>query len=169
MKVKVVISLLLLLILLSVNFGTSPLPTPYHKYFIDGYVLCDTLLDKSNFLIQIFGKSNLYQDTFKAITYTGLDFEVPTYSTETSGYYNLIINSPYFLDSIKVAIIQSQQEPVFSQRYFVLNDSGFPIVSRVIEVRESKGCTSCSTQPVTVVSIERYEYYIRTTFVNFCN
>jgi hypothetical protein len=169
MKVKVVISLFLLLILLSVNFGTSPLPGPYHKYFIDGYVLCDTLLDKSNFLIQVFGKSNEHQDTFKAITYTGLDFEAPTDLTETSGFYNLIINSPYFLDSIKVAIIQSQQEPIFSQTYFVSNDSGFPIVTRFREIRESQGCKSCSTQPVTVVSIERYEYYIRTTSVNFCN
>lgn len=90
--------------LFGINFGNSPLPPPYYKYIVTGSVLCDSLIDKSNFSIQLYGKSNNYQNSYEPILVSGLNYEIPLALTDTSGIYYLNVNNEFFYDSIKVAL-----------------------------------------------------------------
>ncbi len=169
MRAKIIISCSTILIMFSLNFGTSLDSPIYYKYRVSGFVMCFNPQERSNLLIKVFGKSIQYQDSFIVISNPELDWEVSSVVTDSSGYYNLAVNSPYFLDSIKVGIIQTPMEPFFSQTYFILEESGVRIISTTKEIRESSGCTSCGTQPVTVVSLAGYEYNISPIPLFYCN
>ena len=167
MKFTKVLLSVVLFILFGVNFGNEPVLPPYHKYIVSGSVMCDTLIDKSNFTIQLYGKSNLYQNSFEAIGISALDYEIPVALTDTSGFYRLIVNNEFSFDSIKVALYGLRNQIIFSEVYPVSNEQKIPIESFIDNIETSSGCSSCSTEPEKVKRTIRYEYYL-TTSVNYC-
>ena len=168
MKIKKIILALILFMLFGVNFGTSPLPPPYHKYIVSGSVVCDSLIDKSNFTIQLYGKSNLYQNSFEPIGISALDYEIPVVLTDTSGFYRLIVNNEFYYDSLKVALYGLRNQIIFSLVYSANDAQKIPLESFSDDIETSSGCSSCSTEPEKVKRTIRYEYYL-TTSVNYCN
>lgn len=168
MKTKTALFFLSILMIFGINFGNSPLPPPYYKYIVTGSVLCDSLIDKSNFTIQLFGKSNNYQNNYEPILASGLDFETPLTLTDTSGFYYLNVNNEFFYDSIKVALFGYRSQVIFSEPYFINKDLNLAIENISDDIETSSGCSSCSSEPTKVKTIIRYEYNLATT-IRYCN
>jgi len=168
MKIKIVLFVLIILIVFGINFGNSPLPPPYYKYIVTGSVLCDSLIDKSNFTIQLYGKSNNYQNSYEPILVSGLDYEIPLALTDTSGFYYLNVNNEFFYDSIKVALFGFRNQIIFSEAYFIDKNLNIPVESIGDDIETSSGCSSCSTNPAKVKRTIRYEYNLATS-INYCN
>ena len=168
MRIKIVLFVLTILFLFEINFGNSPLPPPYYKYIVTGSVLCDSLIDKSNFTIQLYGKSNNSQNSYEPILVSGLDFEIPLALTDTSGFYYLNVNNEFFYDSIKVALFGFRNQIIFSEAYFIDKNLNLSIESISDDIETSSGCSSCSTNPSKVKRTIRYEYNLATS-VNYCN
>lgn len=170
MKVKSLLLISIILILFGINFGNEPTPPPYYKYKVTGSVVCDSIIDKSNFTVQLYGKSNIYQNSFEPILYSGLDYEIPLALTDSLGNYNLIVNQEIFYDSIKVALYGNRNQIIFSAPYHIDKDVNLPIVVESDDVGNTTGCSSCSTEPnlVKVKRTIRYEYKLSTT-INYCD
>jgi len=168
MRIKIVLFVLTILSLFGINFGNSPLPPPYYKYIVTGSVLCDSLIDKSNFTILLYGKSNNSQNSYEPILVSGLDFEIPLALTDTSGFYYLNVNNEFFYDSIKVALFGFRNQIIFSEAYFIDKNLNLSIESISDDIETSSGCSSCSTNPAKVKTTIRYEYNLATS-VNYCN
>jgi hypothetical protein len=168
MKVKFILSIFIILMVFGINFGNSPLPPPYYKYIVTGSVLCDTLIDKSNFTIRLYGKSNNYQDTYKPILTSRLGYEIPIVITDTTGFYYLNVNNEFFYDSIKVALINHSNPTVFSEPYFIDKNLNIAIEEVGNDIETSGGCSSCSSEPTQVRRIIRYEYNLATSII-YCN
>ena len=53
--IKQKFSLLIIFLILSISFATSPVPPPYYSYNISGSVVCDSLEDLSNYSVILMG------------------------------------------------------------------------------------------------------------------
>ena len=168
MKKKSFLLISAILILLGINFGNEPSLPPYYKFTVTGTVLCDSLVDKSNFTIQLYGKSNNYQNSYEPILNSGLDFEIPLTLTDTAGHYFLIVNNEFFYDSIKIALFGFRNQIIFSEPYYINKDLNLPIETLSDDIETTSGCSSCSTEPTKVKKIIRYEYNLATT-ISYCN
>lgn len=150
------------------NFGNEPTPPPYHQFVISGSIFCDTLSDKSNYTIGVWGKLKLHGEVFLQIKNTGLDTEYPIMLTDSLGNYTLLVNYYYFLDSIKLGIIQPQQSTIFSESYSIDQLTGIPD-ERYYNSESGSGCNSCSTEhTVTTNRIIKYQYHLDSTKIYLC-
>lgn len=140
MKIKKIILAVILFMLFGVNFRNEPVLPPYHKYIVNGSVICDSLIDKSNFTIQLYGKSNRYQDSFEPIGISALDYEIPVVLTDTSGFYRLIVNNEFSFDSIKVALYGLCNQIIFSEVYSTNDAQKIPIESFSDDIETTSGC-----------------------------
>ena len=168
MRTKTFLLLSIILILFGINFGNEPSLPPYYKYTVTGTVLCDSLVDKSNITVQLHGKSNQYQNSYEPILISGIDYEIPISLTDTAGFYYLNVNSHFFYDSLKVAVVNNQQGIIFSEPYFINKDLNLTIEEFSDDIETTSGCSSCSTEPTKVKRIIRYEYNLATS-INYCN
>ncbi len=167
MRIKLFLSILFIMVVFGINFGTSP-TIPYHKYFVNGFVLCDSIYDKSNFTIQLFGKSVESLNDYLPISYSNLDFERPIVLTDSSGSFLIVANSYLFFDSIKVAIIHPRGSIIFSEANFIDRNLAVPIQGQGEDISTSSGCSSCSDEPTSFNFILRYEHYLNAN-INYCN
>lgn len=165
MKTKNIFFLLLVFLLMSINFGSEPTPPPYHQFVVSGILVCDTLVDKSNYTVAIWGKSIHFENEFRQIKNTGLDYEHTLVLTDSLGKYSLLVNSAYFLDSLKIGLIEPQHSPIFSSSYPV--DKNNRITDeRVFNGESGAGCSSCSTElteNTETTLIIKYQYHIDST------
>jgi hypothetical protein len=145
-------------VLISIGIAKSSLAPPPHKYFVSGYVQSDTLIDLSNFTIQMYAKmdSSVYeysadfhhQDNFTSQT---LDL------TDNTGFFSIETMSFIYHDSIKVGIVTNSSTKL-SKAYHV--DKSLRIeISDFFEVTDmdGSGCNGCSVDG-TEERIVRYEY-----------
>jgi len=169
MKTKNILIALFIFLLMMVNFGSEPTPPPYHQFVISGSLFCDTLVDKSNYTIGVWGKVNLQSEEFLQITNTGLGVESPIVLTDSLGNYTLIVNYYYFLDSIKLGIIQPQLPTIFSESYSIDQSTGIPD-ERYYNIDDGgSGCNSCTTEhTVATKRIIKYQYHLDSTRIFLC-
>lgn len=167
MKSKSLILIFIVIILFGINFGTSP-TVPYHRYIVDGFVLCDSISDMSNFTIQLFGKSLLNQTDYLPISYSGLAYERPIVITDSTGSYSIISNSYFYFDSIKIAIMHPRGAIIFSEANFIDRNLAVPIQGQGEDIGTSSGCSSCTDEPASFNFILRYEHYLNAN-INYCN
>jgi len=171
MKVVKHIIILTLTLWMSVNFGNEPV-TPYHKYFVSGAIVCDSITDKSNYTVQLYGKS-LYFSPNDYIPITGPllenDFASPVTLTDSSGQYNLIVSSNIFFDSVKIGLVQPHQNIIYSEPYYIDIKNRHAVTTNYNHDNGS-GCNSCSEE-VTAdgTIIVRLEYYLSNTVLRICN
>jgi hypothetical protein len=172
MKAKNILIVAFIFLLMIVNFGNEPIPPPYHQFVISGSVFCDTLVDKSNYTIGVWGKVNLHGEDFLQINNTGLGFEYPIVLSDSLGNYNLLVNNYYFLDSIKLGIIQPQLPTIFSESYSIDQTTGIPderYYNNDNYNDGSSGCNSCTTEhTATTAQIIKYQYHLDSTRIYFC-
>lgn len=149
------------------NFGSEPVLPPYHQYVVSGSLVCDTLIDKSNFTVAVWGKSIYFGNEFVQIKNTDLDYEHTLVLTDSLGNYSLLVNSPYFLDSLKIGLIQPQHSPIFSVSYSI--DKNNRIADERFFYNEGgSGCNSCSTNETSTSRVIKYQYHLDSTKIYFC-
>ncbi len=169
MKSVKLIIIVLLLSLIAANYGTEPAPPPYTRYYVSGTIVCDSLKDKSNYTVQLYGSSKNFGNGYMTIPNIITDYEHKIDLTDSTGNYFLVVNSQIFFDSVKIGIVQPHYSVIFSEPYFIDE-------SKRIEVKENysgnntSGCNSCSSNPTSSgTRVVRYEYYLNDTSVKFCN
>lgn len=167
MKTKNILIVTLIFLLMIVNFGTEPTPPPYHQFVISGSVFCDTLTDKSNYTIGVWGKVNFHNEDFLQIKNTGLGIEYPIVLSDSLGNYTLLVNNYYFLDSIKLGIIQPQLPTIFSESYSIDQSTGIPDERYYND--GGSGCNSCTTEHTAATKrIIKYQYHLDSTKLFLC-
>lgn len=167
MTTKNILLLLFIFLLMNFNFGNEPILPPYHQFEVSGILVCDTLIDKSNYSVAAWGKNNIIDNEFRQIFNTGLDIEHSLSLTDSLGNYSLLVNSPYFLDSLKIGLIQPQHPPIFSVSYSV--DKNNRIADeRFFNNEGGSGCNSCSTNETATSRIIKYQYHIDSTKIYLC-
>lgn len=168
MKTKNILIVTLIFLLMIVNFGTEPTPPPYHQFVISGSVFCDTLTDKSNYTIGVWGKVNFHNEDFLQIKNTGLGIEYPIVLSDSLGNYTLLVNNYYFLDSIKLGIIQPQLPTIFSESYSIDQTTGIAD-ERYYNNDGGSGCNSCTTEHTAATKrIIKYQYHLDSTKLFLC-
>jgi len=168
MKTKNILIVVFIFLLMILNFGNEPTPPPYHQFVISGSIFCDTLADKSNYTIGVWGKTNLFGDEFQQIKHTGLGIEYPIVLSDSLGRYTLQVNYYYFLDSIKLGIIQPQQSTIFSESYPIDQSTGIP-EERYSNGDGGSGCNSCTTEHTAATKrIIKYQYHLDSTKLFLC-
>ena len=172
MKTKNILIALFIFLLMIVNFGNEPTPPPYHQFVISGSLFCDTVADKSNYTIGVWGKVNLHNEDFVQISNTGLGIEYPIVLSDSLGNYNLLINYYYFLDSIKLGIIQPQLPTIFSESYSIDQTTGIPderYYNNDYYSDGGSGCNSCTTEHTAATTqIIKYQYHLDSTRIYLC-
>ncbi len=151
------------------NYSTSPTPPPYHRFIVSGEIVCDSLSNKSNFAITLYGKSQQTNNNFiRAFCHESWNSN--TALTDSIGFYLLVADNDFEFDSIKTAIIIAGHEPIFSNAFnidptkrnerrinFTYNDHGV-------------GCCENTVEPQNVKSrIERYEYHLSNVAIELCD
>ena len=163
------ISIVLFFILMIFNFSNEPLPPPYHQFHISGNIICDTLMNKKDFTVTLYGKSHFTSNEYrKAFQYPeGINNLAITDST---GYYYLIASNDFEFDSIKTAVIIQGREAIFSKAHYVDKNNRMEIKSyKTYFGNESGCCQNVSETPTGGYYIERYEYTIRNIEIVICN
>lgn len=169
MKIKNILIVVFIFLLMIVNFGNEPIPPPYHQFVISGSLFCDTLTDKSNYTIGVWGKINLHNEDFVQINNTGLGIEYAIVLSDSLGNYNLLINYYYFLDSIKLGIIQPQLPTIFSESYSIDQTTGIPEERYYNNSDGGSGCNSCTTEHTAATKrIIKYQYQLDSTKLFLC-
>ncbi|HID39748.1 MAG TPA: hypothetical protein EYP36_09585 [Calditrichaeota bacterium] len=91
---------------LSIQFAKSPLPPPYYRFYASGHMKGDSLTDRENFAVQLFGLNDEYYPLYKPLSGMYNEAERPVALTDSNGYFFIMVNNPYFCDSLKVGIVQ---------------------------------------------------------------
>lgn len=167
-KLKIIFSIIILCSFI-VNFANSPLPPPYYSYRVSGKVECNSIINKSNYAIALFGKNMNFQQEFIILNGMLADREKPVSLTDSLGRYFIVVNSPYLFDSLKIGWVRPQMPVLFSEPYFV-DTTRLIKVTETYQTGNGSGCSSCSTvEPMeTRTRIVRYDYNLTDTRVNVC-
>ena len=169
MKMSIKVTLGLFLLILSVSYSISIAP-PYYQYLVPGYLVCDSLVDKSNNTFMLFGKNNLYDSSYVALNGTPHSNDRVVALSDSSGKFFLIVSSFQKQDSLKVGLIRPG-EPVIYSNLHSPNEVGYiPVTSNyfISDDDNAVGCSSCGSEPRRSSAIVRYEYYSTDLNINFC-
>lgn len=165
------ILLISIFMILTISFATSPEPPPYFRYNVDGYVVSDSLSDKSNFTVMLYGKMKFNEEEGILINWDGGEFDRRICLTDSTGNYQLASNFPILFDSLKVALIRPGKAPYLSEAYPV-DTLQLHAQYKDYLVPSGSGCSSCSVQPqsdyVTKSKLEYYHYYLSATEISVC-
>ena len=170
MKISNYIIIFLLFAWMSINFGTEPTLPPYHKYIVSGSIICDSISDKANYTVQLFGWSYNFGKEYTLISNSARDKEYvhPIALTDSMGHYNLIVSSDIFFDSIKIGLALPQRSIIFSESYFVDKNNRHE-VTEIYNVDKSSGCNCSKQVEAEETRIVRYEYYLSNTVLKLCS
>lgn len=143
-KSTVVFTLFLLLI--SLNFATSP-KSPLHEYNYSGYLKADSVYSKENFAIQLFGK---YQNSNNYMPLIGNnnEMDIPVFITDSTGKFYLTVTDYIKYDSLKVGVVHPANSPIFSRAYSINESSYSEHYEPTINPMDKSGC-SCSSEPTS--------------------
>ncbi|MCF8260167.1 MAG: hypothetical protein K9J12_05280 [Melioribacteraceae bacterium] len=166
---KKIVTSVLLLFVLSVNFASEPTPPPYYRYKIQGNLLCDSFVDLSEYLVVLKGKVN---NTEPVTDYTIIDGmghygEHPLHTTNSEGFYYLESDSYLLFDSLKLGIFTPDNRLIESESHWV-DTSLLREVTDTYNTDNGSGCSSCSVQS-TETRIVRYEYRVPEIILEVCD
>ncbi len=151
----------------SIGYSESPLPPPHFRYEVSGSIICDTIPDKRDYTVQLFGLSKYYTSTYQSLNGLLVDFERPLALTDSTGCYHLIANDAELFDSIKVGIVFPGDLRVFSMPYAVDSSKLSPVYE--FFNKSESGCNTCSAvEPNTERRIVRYNYHLYDTEIFLC-
>jgi len=155
--------------LIVVNFGTSPTPPPYHRFMISGEIICDSLNNKSNFAVTLYGKSQQTNNNFiRAFCHGSRNSN--TALTDSIGFYLLVADNDFEFDSIKTAIIIAGREPIFSDVFYIDPSNRYEHTITYTYDDHGVGCCESTVEPQNVKSrIERYEYHLGNAVIKLCD
>ena len=166
MKIKNILNIILLFILLGITFGAEPIPPPFYKYSLSGYLQCDTLTSKSNYSILFYARK-MDDSSFVLIDgISELGNQHPIDVTKQDGSFNLIINSYFLFDSVRVGLIDNNNVVVFSTALKIDENSLQQVLEDYVASNNS-GCNSCSSNP-TETRIKNYFYKADNINFNIC-
>lgn len=165
-KLKIIFSIIILFSFI-VNFANSPLPPPYYSYHVSGNVECDSIINKSNYAIALFGKNMNFQQEFIILNGMLTDREKPVSLTDSLGRYFIVVNSPYLFDSLKIGWVRPQMPVLFSEPYFV-DTTRLIKVTKTYQTGSGCSCGSSVELTETRTRIVRYDYNLTDTRVNVC-
>lgn len=157
-------------LILSVGISTTPLPPPPHKYFVSGTIQCDTILDLSDYTIQLYAKHEAGFSEYNPLVYFEQSVENHNLClTDSTGNFYLESVSYSYHDSVKAGIIMPGGSPVFSNAIAV-NINARREITDYFEDGDfgESGCSSCSSEPL-VERVIRYEYTLDAVVIRLCN
>jgi hypothetical protein len=166
MKTKFILPAIFLFEIIGINSGEDR-PNPFHLYIVTGNVACDSMHDKSNYTIRLFGKSDITGDEFVTVQSNGY-YSSPLAITDSSGHYGISLNSEVLFDSLKIGVIQPHTETIYSSVIPVNTDNRIAIEGSY-ETGNESGCSSCSSEPEYKNYVVRYEYYIENKHIKICD
>lgn len=167
MRTKNILLIFFAFILMNINFGSEPTPPPYHQYIVSGFLICDTLADKSNYTVAVWGKSILLDNEFRQIINTGFGLEHPLALTDSFGKYSLLINSYSFLDTLKIGLIQPEHSTIFSDSY-PIDPRNRITDERTYNNDNGSGCSSCTSEVTESSIVIKYQYNLDSTKLFLC-
>ena len=161
-KLKTLI--IVVILIFSINFGTSPLPPPYYTYKISGTVFCDSLSSGENYSVFLYGKpakgyfAYFADSTYHLIEGMGNYNEHPIDNTDYDGKYYLRVDSETRFDSIKVGILSLNEKIVYSIPQYIGEEDLKAITEEYdASVYGAVGCSGCSTENIKT-RVVKYNY-----------
>ncbi len=139
----------------NISFSNMP-PRPYYKYYVSGLVKGDSLVNKENFAVQLYGMQAEYMPVYQAVKGIQPGTEQPIALTDSSGFFYITVSHYLLFDSLKAGIVQPAQPVIFSRAYFV-DSARLKAIYEEYQPPNASGCSSCSTQPMKTW-VTRYEY-----------
>lgn len=159
--------LILLFALFTFTPANEPLPPPYFVYNVSGKVLCDSISDKSDFTVMLYGNVINYDNQFFPISGMGIEHEISIALTDSLGNFSLSAANPFELDSIKAVIIVRGADYIFGNAAAV-DKSRYSKLEFFYNAENSSGCSSCSTEPA-VKRLRNYNYSTSNLIIDYCN
>ncbi len=151
----------------SIGYSESPLPPPYFRYTVSGNIICDTIPDKRDYTVQLFGLSKYYPSNYRPLKGLLIDIDRPITLTDSSGFYHLIANDHELYDSLKIGIVFPGDAHIFSMPYAVDSSKLNPVYEYFSKTES--GCNSCSTmEPDAERRIVRYDFRLYDTEIFLC-
>lgn len=148
------------LALLTMLFGTSPMPPPYHQYIVEGRVSRVNGGPKQNFVVSLIGR---FRDFRPDTTYDLQGSLIHRASvaaqavTDTGGAFTLDVQTEMRVDSLGIQVSVVDRAPYLTGM-FAVPQSGEEITQ---ESRgESSGCGACESTSVTTPIVVGYRYRI---------
>jgi hypothetical protein len=159
------LSILIILLLGPVIFGTEPLPPPYHQFRASGQLARTTGASKENFIVTLVGKfSYPARDTTIVLT-SGFAYypsKTPVSMTDTSGIFYLDLKSQFKPDSVAVQV-SAVDKPITFGTFLAVPE---PSITFTEEYQEQRtGCSSCATSEPMHTYVTGYQYQLPTLFV----
>ena len=153
-----------LMLVFSINFGTSPLPPAYYTYKVSGTIFCNPFGSVENYSVFLYGKSaKEYYSNPKDSSYYPIDGmgnynEHPIDNIDSDGKYYIRVDSETKFDSIKVCIIIQNQKIIFSIPQYVNEDDLQAITEEYdASIYGAVGCSGCSTENIST-RVVKYNY-----------
>ena len=151
---------LLALFFLASNISFSNLPPrPYYKYYVSGFVKGDSLVNKENFAVQLYGMEAEYMPAYQAVKGIQPGTEQPVALTDSSGFFYITVSHYFLFDSLKAGVVQPHKPVIYSPAYFVAPNR-LKAIDEYYESDNGYGCTSCSTTKPMETRVAYYEYYL---------
>lgn len=151
------------------NYSTEPTPPPYHRFIISGEIICDSLSNKSNFAVTLYGKSQQTNNNFVR-AFSHESWNSNTALSDSIGFYLLVADNDFEFDSIKTARIVAGREPIFSDAFYA--DLTKRNEHRITYTYDDNGvgCSENNVEPQNVKSrVERYEYHLSNVAIKLCD
>lgn len=169
---KFFLALLILLIIVSTVKTTSPLPPPSVTYIVEGYVLCDTITDRSLYTVVLYGRKNGRDSSLILMRGMSYQDEQPVALTMPNGYFRLRVSDWEQLDTIRPAIIADGGVKYWGQAHPVDKTRLQPVYTYYRNSDDDDyGCNSCNSDEVSSAPpyVSKYEYYLFNVLLHICS
>ena len=143
---------------LNISFSSLP-PRPYYKYYVSGFVKVDSLVNKENFAVQLYGMQAEYMPAYQAIKGIQTGTEQPVALTDSSGFFYIAVGHYLLFDSLKAGVVRPDKPVIYSPPYFI-DPNRLKAIDEYYEPDNGHGCTSCSTTEPMETRVAYYEYYL---------
>jgi hypothetical protein len=152
-------------VLLSMLFGTSPLPPPYHQYIVEGRLSRVNGGPKQHFVVSLVGRfRDLRPDTTYELQGSLINRAsvAALAATDTGGAFTLDVQTEMRVDSLGILVSVVDRAPHLTGMLAV------PLSGEEITQEgrgESSGCGGCESTSVTAPIVVGYRYRIPDQFL----
>ncbi len=150
---------ILLLILMSI--GTSPLPPPYHQYYVSGVLERPSGGSRKDFTVILLGKfPNAAPGKYTVVRYSdfGPQDDFPIGITDSTGAFALRASNNQKADSLEIGVVVPDRPLSTGTPFYVGAARGSPAYEPYTSGTES-GCRTCTSEPTTQEVIRYYSYF----------
>ncbi|MBW7889128.1 MAG: hypothetical protein H3C35_12345 [Bacteroidetes bacterium] len=141
-KLKILFLVVSVIMLFPLLFSTAPIPPPYHRYKITGFIERESGGERGNFAINLVAVFRYRPDTVVnvlSISPPGIVKGI----TNSSGYFSIDVRSGEKADSLSIRAMSPDSQSFIAKNWIV------PVVidSVIGEVKnQSSGCNGCTQQ-----------------------